>query len=194
MTETEYWSECNLLLTEIDDATAIFHTYEEVNRLALEDEHVLLALNADALFWKIQVYSLQTALFIVLGRIFDINPDAHSIHRVVRATQEHSEFFSKEAIAARKCASGIKPDWLDAFLAGVWEIEPEPLRSLRKELAEYSKRFHDVYRPIRHQIFAHKLLNSGEAISQLFGKTNRKELEEILNFLRALMDAINYLY
>jgi len=157
MIEAKYWNECKLLSTEIDNAMAIFHTSEEIS-LALVDEQMFLALNADALFWKIQLYSLQTALFIVLGRIFDTRANAHSIHKLFKATETHPEFFSKEAITARQRSSGVKPDWLDEFLIGVWEPEPESavLKALRKELTRYSKQFKDVYCPIRHHIFAHK--------------------------------------
>lgn len=93
MTEEEYWSDCQLLSTEIDDALAVFFTYEEINRLALEDKRILNRLNADALFWKVLVHSLQTSLFIILGRIFDRGDDAHSIHKVLQAI-DHSEYFS----------------------------------------------------------------------------------------------------
>jgi len=38
------------------------------------------------------------------------------------------------------------------------------------------------------------VLDSPEAVSQLFEKTNRKELEQILRFLQELIDAIEHLY
>lgn len=194
MTETEYWHKCNLLSIEIDDALAIYHTYEQIHQLQATNKTALAVLNADVLFWKVQLYCLKTSLFIVLGRIFDPAPDAHSIQKLVRATQDHPEFFSRDAIANRKSSGGSKPEWLDDYLMSVWIVEPTTLRALRKELLRYVKRFEDIYRPIRNQIYAHKLLGSDESIYELFQKTNRKDVEDILHFLRDLMYCIENLY
>lgn len=195
MTEAEYWSECKLLSTEINDVFAVFYTYEEINRLALDDKKILEALDADALFWNTQVNSLQTNLFIILGRIFDRGDDAHSIYKVLEAAINHGEYFSREALLARRTAlGGPKPEWLDEFIAQAWLPDSIVIARLRDNLEPYAKRFADTYRPIRTKFFAHKLLNSSEVVSALFGKTNRKELEEIVLFLKNSMDAIEDLY
>jgi len=194
MTESEYWENCRLLSSEIDDVTAFFHTHEEMHRLASEDDCLLEALNADALFWRTQRLSLQAAFMIGLGRIFDGAPDAYSIHKVVRATQRHPEFFSKEAFAARRSPNEVRPNYLDEFMKGVWEPKTDVLQQLEDELAKHNERFKSIYRPIRHAIFAHRLVNSKEAVFELFAKTDRKELEGIIDFLRDLIEQIEQLY
>lgn len=70
--------------------------------------------------------------------------------------------------------------------------DPVVIAGLRDNLEPYAKRYADTYKPIRTKFFAHKLLNSSEAVSALFEKTNRKELEEILLCLKDVMDAIEH--
>ena len=195
LTEAEFWSDVQLLFTEIEDAIAIFHTAEEINRLAVADQEILRLLDEDVLFWKVQVYSLQASLFIILGRILDSAPGAHSIHKVVNATLSHPEFFSKEALAARKMAGASKPEWLDDYIAKAWApCAVAELRHLKKALATHNSRFVEVYRPIRHAVYAHRLISNDQAAFELFGKTNRDEVAAILNFLHDLIDSVQDLY
>jgi hypothetical protein len=195
LTEPEYWNEIQLVSTEIEDAIAIFHTYEEINRLALSDTEVLRVLDQDALFWKVKMYALETSLFIILGRIFDADPDVHSIHKVLAAALRHVQFFSKEALAARKMGAGTKPDWLDGYMATAWApADTSDLRHSKRGLAIRNRQFEDVYRPIRHSIFAHRLMSNDQAAFELFGNTSRAEVSAILDFLHDLIDIIIDLY
>jgi hypothetical protein len=195
-TDAQYLKELQNTSNEVLDAIAVFHTYEEINLLALEDPAVYQALNKDADFWMVIAHSLQTTLFITLARIFDTGPNAHSIHRFVNITVGHPHLFSREALKARRIAmNGRKqPEWIGEFLNGTWEPNGSAdLRSLKKELAPHAKKFEEVYRPIRHTFIAHRAVNI-EEVSQLFQRTNRAELGEILDFLHDLTDAIWQLY
>lgn len=51
LSDADYRQELTLLSTEIVNAEIIYHTHEELNRLALEDEATRDLLNVDALFW-----------------------------------------------------------------------------------------------------------------------------------------------
>ena len=59
VTNAEYWSQVQLLGTEIEDAIIIHYTYEEINRLARDDKAILKALNRDSWFWQTQLQCLQ---------------------------------------------------------------------------------------------------------------------------------------
>ena len=195
LTELEFWADIQLVSTEIEDAITIFHTSEEINLLAVHDGEILRLLNEDALFWKVQTYSLQTSLFMILGRIFDSAQDARSIHKVVSTVVGQHQLFSKQALAARKTKEGFPPDGLDQFIAAAWApSSAAELRFLKKGLAKHNGRFEEVYRPIRNKIFAHRLLSNDQAAFQLFRVTSRVEVAEILDFLHDLIDAIQDLY
>jgi hypothetical protein len=193
MTEAEYWSNCKYLKSEINYAVEFFEVQEEINRLVISDKAIYKTLNDDALFWVIQRHSLQMSLFITLGRIFDENKDALSAHRVIRETLKHTEFFSKNALAARKCAGGAKPDWLDSFMSDAWEPNTQELRKLKKALAGQANKFNKVYLPIRHQVYAHRVAIDKNEF-ELFKKTDRTEIRSILKFLREWINVIEELY
>ena len=97
LTPAKYWSEVELLSTEIEDAIIIHHTYEEINRLAVHDEAILKSLNKDPLFWQTQMHCLQTSLFLTLSRIFDNKANAHTIHKLINATLGNLQLFSAAA-------------------------------------------------------------------------------------------------
>jgi len=68
------------------------------------------------------------------------------------------------------------------------------LRVLKKAVAPHKKIFEDLYRPIRHEVFAHKILKDGEAVSALFGQAKIKDMEETLFFLHDLLSVLAKLY
>lgn len=195
MPESEFWRLVQLLSTEIEDGVTIFHTYEGLNRAILNDEKIALILNEEALFWKVLRYSLQASLFIALGRIFDSAADALSIHKAVNAMIGNPELFSTTALRRRKTSAGFDAGGLDRFIGLAW-VPPSSaaLRILKKQLSAHSKRFEQIYRPIRDAIFAHRLMSNEEAASALFSDTDRSEISNILDFLHDLIDAIQDLY
>ncbi len=67
------------------------------------------------------------------------------------------------------------------------------LRYLKDELKPRTKTFERVYKPIRCDLFAHRLM-SNAAAEKLFGNTSRDEVSRILDFLHDLIDGISGLY
>ena len=195
MTETEFERNCERLWGEIEDAVAIFYTAEEIQDCARRDESVLNAIQYDALFWKVQVHALQSALFTALGRIFDISGDAYSIHKLMRDTGQHfTLLFSHEALRARKAKLNLPPQDLDNYFVGLWRPDPLAVKALRKALAPHVKRYSDVYLPLRNQCFAHTLVVDRNVVNNLFANTNRLELEKTLLFAREVVALIQEMY
>jgi hypothetical protein len=195
MTEAEFERNCERLWCEIEDAVAIFYTAEEIQSCARGDEDILNAIQQDALFWKVQVHALQSALFIALGRIFDISGDAYSIHKLMRDTGQHFAFlFSHEALRARKAKLNLSSQDLDNYFVGLWRPDPLAVRTLRKALAPHLKRYSHVYLPLRNQYFAHTLVVDQNVVNNLFANTNRLELEETLLFAREAVALIQEMY
>ena len=54
--------------------------------------------------------------------------------------------------------------------------------------------YEDNYRALRQQIFAHKEISAKEDVQALFSKTNDRELQQLLIFLRRLHEALWQLY
>src|ERR1041385_4217942 len=195
ITEQEFWEHLQSVSAEVDDAIAVFHTYEEILRLGSEDDAVFRAFNANAMFWNVQKVSLQTTIFVALNRLFETDANALSIHRLLNETLAHPEFFSKDALRRRKINLKIEPEYLDALIDGAWApADASELRYLKKELKPHIQKFTEIYQPIRHTYYAHRLLQTDQPVAKLFSLTNRSELRQILNFLHELVEDIWHLY
>jgi hypothetical protein len=195
LSDADYKKELDVVSNEVYEATYIHHVMEEINRLALQDQNVLIAMNEQPLFWQAHRAACQAALFMCLGRIFDTHDATTSIHRLVRITRENLQVFSKAALGARKSGSGLEPPWLTAYLGGVWEPQTaEDLRFLKDALKPHAKLFEAVYRPIRHSVYGHRLMSDDEAGVKLFPQTNREAIGRILDFLHDVIESIDGLY
>ncbi len=195
MTESEYWHQLNLFATEVDNANVIYHTYEEINCVSLTDEAVHSALDKHALFWNVQVYSLQTSLMMVLGRIFDTDGGSHSVHKIVNATIGSVNIFSKVSLKKRKIRDGITGTHLEAFMIDIWAPTcSSDLRQLKKAVSTHTTRYVNVYKPIRDKFIAHRVINDPNEVWKLFAATNRTEIGETIAFLSDLVEALKGLY
>jgi len=193
--EAAYKKELDVVANEIYEAIYTHHVMEEINRLAIEDRNIFLAMNEQPLFWQAHRAASQAALFMCLGRIFDTNNTATSIYRLVRITRANLQLFSKASLRARKIGNGPEPPWLDDYLQGIWEPHTaDDLRCLRDALKPRAKLFESVYKPIRHSVYGHRLMSDEEAGIALFPQTSREAVGEILDFLHDLIELINQLY
>lgn len=194
MTEIEFWKDYELTRAEVNTAIECFYTYIEIHNYAAEDKKIFRSLNEDATFWNIQLYSLQASFFIALGRIFDNGPDTHSIHKLLAATVAHPEYFSKDSLAIRKSEGKQRPAWLDDYLVDIFEPQASDLRALKKALSPHRAKFKSVYGDIRDYVFAHKILKDKDKVSELFGKTQIKDIDEMLYFFYDLIEVLFQLF
>jgi hypothetical protein len=192
MTNGEYWRLHNLTSNEVNNAIQSFYTHMEIHNLAHNDNRVLRRFNRNPEFWNIALHALQTSFFVILGRVFDEDDKSHSIYKLLRATEAHPEYFSKRALAERKRQEtpGSEPDWLADYLAHAWEPDPKALKKLRRAIAPAIKKYKEVYKPIRHKIFAHKVLTDSVEVNALFDKALTKDIEKVLYDLHDLLECI----
>ena len=132
---------------------------------------------------------------MTLSRIFDNNPKNHTIHSLVNRTLGNIGLFSAAALEARKARGDSPPSLLGDYMAHVWvPLSEKSLQHLKEALTPFKTRFENIYRPIRHAIFAHRIMSDDESAVRLFGVTNRIEVGEIVDFLHDLIDVIADLY
>jgi HEPN superfamily AbiU2-like protein len=195
MSQADYFPLLELISTETENAFVIFHTYEALNRLALDGADIFRVLNNDALFWQTCRSTLLTSLFMTMSRLFDQATDAITVQRFVAATIANPQMFSKDALRARKVAVGPEPAWLGNYMSTVWEPQTSAdLRHLKRALNPHVTLFQSVYMPIRDNVYAHRFMTDERAGQELFPKTNRQELRDTLSFIRDLHITIRHLY
>lgn len=195
MTAKEFWDDLQHVFNEVEHALKVYYTFEEINTLGINSTAALSTFNTDSIFWTTHSYSLQTALFITISRIFDTNENAISIHRILNTMLANPDLFSREAFALRKSTLNIERHYIDGLVAAAWAPSGSAdLRYLKKALKPYAKRFREIYQPIRNEHYGHRLTNTEKTIHELFAQTNRAEVAQILDFLHDLLAAIEQLY
>ena len=198
VTEADYAARLKLLEFEVTCAFEIFHIHQEIDRLAREDASVLMALHGT--FWTTIHSALQTDLFMRMSRVFETKYDA-SVGAVVDQTIKNFEFFSQAGLRARKTGKGPEPEWLEDFMEKAWTSDKaapdsykKVLLDLKEELERHRVEFEEIYKPIRNRVYGHMGAVANSQRIELFEKTDRRQLEDILNFLRELVAARWHLY
>lgn len=196
MTEAEYWADYQIRENEVATAIENFYANIKMKNYAAEDPAVLRGFNEAPTFWITAGYGLIATFFISLGRVFDEDGNAHSIHKLLRATGAHPEYFSRNALAERKrqLSGHGEPVWLADYMKDVWEPDAKDLRVFGRTLNPSVKKYKEVYKPIRDKVIAHKELKDAASIDVLFGKTLIIEIEEILKALHVWLAAVGQLY
>jgi hypothetical protein len=179
---------------EIEGGTQFFYAMLAINAVAATDAEVLDRLNSAPLFWKTNMAALQTATFVILGRVFD-QKSTYNIDALVRLAQSNITLFSKEALGERKrTLSSNADEWLAHYLTDVYEPSHDDFRCLRRYVRKYRKIYESTYDEIRDRIYAHKEVAPREARSLLFSRTRVLEIQRIFNFLNQTHRALWELY
>jgi hypothetical protein len=194
LNEAEYWRMFHSVRGDVEAAIKNNYGYLKIHNLARAEREVFDKYQRAAHFWTLVTYSLQTTFFIAFGRIFDSRGDSFSIHKLVEATVQNPAFFSKAALRDRKRhasrISGSDPQWLVEYVAQAWQPTTVDLQQLQTALTPHYQTFKTIYRPIRHRYFAHRGMDSEQAIQVLFSQTLIGDVSRILGFLHTLLWAI----
>ena len=192
MNEEAYRREYEIIRSEIAATIDSFYIYLEFNKFASEGGANYDKINRDARVWTINVYALQTAFFVTLGRIFDKSADSHSLYRLLKTTEQHPEFFTKSALADRKTAGRLAPAAVTTFIADAWEPSAGELGCFSAALAPWEKKYQSVYKPIRHKVFAHRDLTVDP--QTLFGEALILDIDGLLYSLYDISELLWQLY
>ena len=190
----EFERELEIFRTEAETAIQCLYTYLAIHDTAGRNRKTRDMLDEFALFWNTNLGALQTAAFIVLGRIFDQN-SVHNIDRLLKLGKDNLGIFSKLALASRRQGQApVPPDYLREYLRSVYEPTAEDFRRLRGLVSQNRKIYETRYRDIRRKWFAHKEIAESAEIGALFANTNIRELQRLVTFLGSLYDALWQLF
>lgn len=180
---------------EITVAAQAYFAWKSIHNLASKDSSIHRAINPNALSWNIILHSLQSTFFISIGRIFDTNPQACSIHLLFRQCIKSIKEFEKSSLGNRKIKeAGKTPDYLSEYLNKAYEPKPSDFSSLKTNVSRVQKIYEEHFRPIRHKVFAHKDSDHISDTSLLFAGTTIADAEDILSTLYKVERVIWDLY
>ncbi len=191
----EFETQLELFRTEAESAIQFFYAWEATHAVAATDKAIVRLLNQAPLFWNTALGALQMSTLVALGRVFDPDPKNHSVSRLLSIAHSNLDIFSKEALAQRKRKGSANADeWLPEYLKTVYEPTRKDFRRLKRHVADRRRIYEDKYRPLRHKVFAHRGVTSRTEISELFAKTNIREMQQLLVFLGRLHETLWQLY
>jgi AbiU2 len=181
--EERFEYELEVFRREADEAVQHLYAYLTMHAVAAEDKAVRQLFNTFPLFWLTTLRSLQTSLFMVLGRIFSQGSE-HNIDALLKLAETDREIFSRESLATRKRSiAGLD---VQAYVSDAHIPTSEDFRGFRREVKEWRRIYETNYREVRNQIFAHAEVSQPEDVHDLFAKTNIQELELLVTDLVAL--------
>ena len=166
MNEVEYWQYYTAVRDDLIKAAYCYYAAKAIHTSAAESQDNLQRLNAQATFWKSTLHGMQVAWFMAVARLFDAGSDTHTLDKFLNHTVAHPEFFSREAFDARrmKDAQGVRPKYLDDYVAKIWVPTTVDLRKIRRMVRPYKEKWHKDYGPIRDRI----LRTASSSISRAF--------------------------
>lgn len=189
--EAEFEQELEVFRREAESAVQFFYAWLSVHQVASRNEEVKDLLNTAPLFWNTALGALQSSAFIALGRVFDKERDTHNIDRLIRLAQNNPNIFSLDALAERKRRLAPTADeWLTDYLTSAHVPTHDDFRRLRKHVSARRKIYEANFRPVRHNVFAHKHLSHQVDQQALFAKVSVPEIQQVLVFLRRLHQAL----
>lgn len=192
--ENEFTAELDLFRREANAAIQFFYSWLAIRDISARDERVYQILNRSSLFWNTCLGALQTSTFIALSRVFD-QSSKHNLDLLLKLAQDNQQIFSKKALARRKRQSIRKTDdWLDTYLRRAYVPTKDDFRRLRRHVARYRRIYQNNYRPLRDKLYAHREVSGHIDRTNLFSRTNIRELQRLLIFLARIHDALHELF
>jgi hypothetical protein len=122
---------------------------------------------------------------IVLGRIFEMNPRSHGVHRLLHLAETHLDIFSKAALEKRKRLHA--GEWTQDFMRDAYVPTPRDFKGLQRYADRQRTIYKNKYKVLRDRFFAHR---DRADVTGFFAKTSIPELEQLLRFLSRLHDAL----
>jgi len=189
MPDTTFNSYYKEVFDEVQLASSSYLSWRTIQNLPADDSELLNALNRNPSSWILIRQSLMLSLIMSLGRIFDSEPDALSVDKLLRYSIDNINLFSRDSLLERKRVgwSDFEELTLDVYMDNTVVPVEADFQRLRGEVRQHKNRFDAYYRPLRNKIFAHKDIESLGRTDDLWTATASNNIEETLHFLNDLM-------
>ncbi|MBT6052884.1 MAG: hypothetical protein HOG49_39285 [Candidatus Scalindua sp.] len=173
---------------EVYSATGNYLFWLNLQNQPAGDKKLLDSLNVTPTSWIFIRHSLMVSLIMTLGRIFDTNGESFSIDDLLKSCIENIHSFNKSSLRERKIkdTGGKEADWLEEFIDNAYEPNELDFQKLKPQVKKHRETFNGIYKPIRHNIFAHTTKEHFGKTSEIWESTSKSNIEEILDFLTDL--------
>jgi hypothetical protein len=160
--EAEFKQELEVFGNEVEEAIQSFYAEQTIHNVALEANAV-----------------------IVLGQIFDRDPRAHTINRVLQLATQNPATFSKTALEKRKLPQAGKDT--AEFVRTAYVPKKGDFQRLQKYADKQRAIYNGHYLALRNKFFTHR---ERVDLTAAFAKANIRRLGRLLVSLDQLQDAL----
>jgi hypothetical protein len=187
--EATFADELEIFRRTAEEASQYLYAYLAIQRCANERNRVLKQMQRNSLFWLTVTSSLQAALVVTLGRVFD-QGSTHNLDRLIGFAQQRRSLFSRPYLAARKRGDGADPPWLKSFISEAYEPTAADFRDVRRRVARLRRVYERAYRVLRNRLFAHCEVADAAETNRLFSLTNVEQLKRLVVSLLSLHESL----
>ena len=187
--EAEFKLELEVFGNEVEEAIQSFYAEQTIHNIARQNQNVHRALNRNAAFWNLTSRALQANAIIVLGRIFDRDPRAHTINRLLQLATGNPGIFSKAALEKRKLPHAGKHT--PEFMRTAYIPKKRDFQRLQKYANKQRAIYNGHYLDLRNKFFAHR---ERVDLTAAFANANIRRLGRLLVFLDQLQGALWQLF
>ena len=144
---------------------------------------LLSRLNQTPTFWIACGAALQSAAYMSLGRIFDLN-SKYNVNALLDAAEHDLSDFQRPALEARKRqGSASTPQWLAQYLDDAYYPKASDIARLRKKVADFRLIYERAVKPARNKYLAHREKQDRAEVQALFSGGTLKYLWRLTTFL-----------
>lgn len=195
--EENFLRELNFFRNETESLVRYVYSHGALSDVIINNKSVEKAVNKNPAFWNSVLFSFTDSMFIVLGRIFDIDNskgEKNTIHTLFRQIDESKKIFSKELFSNRWVVSHTEMlDYKDKYMEGFYEMSNDDWKKLKKLKSSLSRQYQEFYRPIR-DLIAHRVLTNNDQIKIIMNKVPARDMEKFCTKLRNLHEGLWQLY
>lgn len=180
------------LSTDIERGYRSIIILNTIYELASTNDDILRYINKYPWFWVETINAHRSNVFINLGKIFDTDTKAQSIHFLKRWLIENDSELEEERIKERKGSDIKKINW-DDYKKDIHIFSTKDFSSYGKKVSSLQKKYNSKLKDWRNKIFAHREHCENEEIQ--LENVRYDYIEQIYAGLHGLYnDAFNAVY
>jgi len=152
-------------------------------------------LNKNPDFWMIFETSLRTNLFLGIRRLYEGKAESFNFQNFIFQCIKDIDKFSKESLRTRKIIASDKAhEWIDDYMASVYEPKESDFKKLAKIVRINSKKMKGIYTDAASKIYAHAIHMDHATIANITDQLSFDEMEVALTSVWHVREQIWQMY
>ena len=184
----------NNLRKETETTLRVLYALKQF-RLFLTKREYVDKLNKNPDFWMIFETSLRTNLFLGIRRLYEGKSESFNFQNFILHCIKNIDKFSKKSLRTRRISgSNNAHEWIDDFMASVYESKESDFRKLAKIVRINSKKMKGIYTDAASKIYAHAIHMDQASIANITEQLSFDDMELALSYVWHVREQIWQMY